>query len=1330
MKRTRFPYCGRAIALALLVLPAAGNVTVTTVADESDGSLDPGLGTGTSLREAVTHAVAGSVIDFAPSLSGQTLVLTAGQISFTKNLTLDASGLAAGVSVSGNNTTRVFDIPSSRTVSMTRLKIAHGDHSGDGGGIRNAGSLSLTDCELTDNQAGDGGGAIENSGPLTLTACTLAGNHAAVGGGAIEHTANVLTLINCTLTGNTAEFGGAIDGDGTSTINLRSCTITANHATNDGGGLEETTGTLLLENTIVADNTAADQGPDIKASSINTQHGVNLLSSTNGLGGSFSGIVNTPLLSSLGGYGGPTRTMPPLAGSPAIDAGGTTTLMVDQRGLPRVAGVTADIGAVEVQSVVVEAKLEVLQQRDLGLAAITNSPFDLFPVDHIFDGDLGTLWRSAAVNPAYVQVAFTTAKTITKFRSSFSSGGPYQWKVEKANTQADMDGHSGSWAELFPWQQVQGDDLLHDFVLPVPVTAKIYRLVVERLMSDDYVHINEWELHELVSIGSIDVVPAALELPHPSSWPYSCLGQGADAASYDITGLVEWSSSNPGAATVASDGTVTTMALGDTEIRAHLGALQDHGDLTVVPLMPAPGNFTATAYHSTAHLTWNAGPSAAVGYVVYRRTAAGSYSPQPTAYIGLRQDHTDYDLEPGETYFWKIAAHDRYHNILTEYAETSRTLLASGAGLKRIAAPKLLIALYHGEMTQTETDEAVSGLQLAIDWYYRNSEQRFLLDATWMLIDAPVLDKKGGGYSAIEDDLRDRGVKDGQYDLCFTTGAGMMDCLGGFFVFNGTTRAGKAFVCGNPYPAKDPNTNYTFSWALTHEIHHAIDLMVNDAGGGDMFNPHFHENYPLPPGMHVDWSVHYDGISKIMRVYDDYDGWSNVNHGDYIEVWDTDDDDMADSDLRLAMDEARFGSTIGVADTDADGLSDGREYDRYIYTSLDPANDDTDGDGRPDGVDPQPLYAIPDVIPYTASPPAINGLVEAKWSRIRNGYFFTKQADDFDLEVYANYDDDYLYLAFRSTEPSLYYRISLDGSGHLGRYESDVRHPDAVGGPDNRKVWYADVYDEDSHMELSPNRAVAWVYQKDPVDDSIDPVEIPGSQVVTDSSGGWHTTEARIPRILPHGCGFTYFAPDAPTVQGLQLVPGRIFGLNVTMSPQSGKGQFEGLWTGLFETYNLVDFTLSTTGDLDGDGLDAAAEGTAQTDPLDPDTDGDGMDDGWEVQHGLLPLTDDAGEDPDGDGFTNLEEWETGTDPRDPASRLQILSITSGAPFTITWSTVHGRSYIVETSETLDGAWTEVTASLVTELDGSPGTEDSESWTDTDTPGERKFYRVRLVPIP
>ncbi|MEY2564930.1 MAG: large repetitive protein [Verrucomicrobiota bacterium] len=47
------------------------------------------------------------------------------------------------------------------------------------------------------------------------------------------------------------------------------------------------------------------------------------------------------------------------------------------------------------------------------------------------------------------------------------------------------------------------------------------------------------------------------------------------------------------------------------------------------------------------------------------------------------------------------------------------------------------------------------------------------------------------------------------------------------------------------------------------------------------------------------------------------------------------------------------------------------------------------------------------------------------------------------------------------------------------------------------------------------------------------------------------------------------------------------------------------------------------------------------------DSDGDGIPDLWEVNHGLNPLVNDASLDPDGDGFTNLHEYQNGTDPAD-----------------------------------------------------------------------------------
>ncbi len=72
--------------------------------------------------------------------------------------------------------------------------------------------------------------------------------------------------------------------------------------------------------------------------------------------------------------------------------------------------------------------------------------------------------------------------------------------------------------------------------------------------------------------------------------------------------------------------------------------------------------------------------------------------------------------------------------------------------------------------------------------------------------------------------------------------------------------------------------------------------------------------------------------------------------------------------------------------------------------------------------------------------------------------------------------------------------------------------------------------------------------------------------------------------------------------------------------------------------------------DSDNDGLSDDDENNVHgTDPNNPDTDGGGLQDGYEVQNGTDPLdpADDAG-DSDGDGLTDSEEQALGTDPNNP----------------------------------------------------------------------------------
>jgi hypothetical protein len=95
------------------------------------------------------------------------------------------------------------------------------------------------------------------------------------------------------------------------------------------------------------------------------------------------------------------------------------------------------------------------------------------------------------------------------------------------------------------------------------------------------------------------------------------------------------------------------------------------------------------------------------------------------------------------------------------------------------------------------------------------------------------------------------------------------------------------------------------------------------------------------------------------------------------------------------------------------------------------------------------------------------------------------------------------------------------------------------------------------------------------------------------------------------------------------------------------------------DLYGTDKTTFDAHQDPDSDELDNIEEYYNSTRPLSDDSEdlngdgtpnGYGMPDGWEVGYGLNPLVDDANVDLDLDSYTNLEEYNAGTDPTDPES--------------------------------------------------------------------------------
>ncbi|MDZ8120469.1 choice-of-anchor Q domain-containing protein [Pontiella agarivorans] len=216
-----------------------------------------------------------------------------------------------------------------------------------GGGIFSASGAivgkQLLIEENTAETSGDGGIAI-GGGDFTLVNSAVINNDAdAAGGGYLSLDSSPSIMSNVTFALNTSGGYGsaisAIDGG----LKLYSCTIAENvgYGANSVGVYNQ--GFITAYNSIIANNIGYG------GASANYNNSPSVVIGTHNL------INGAPMLAAPSFYGSETITMPPLPGSPAIDGGYSraNTLAVDQRDAPRISGTHIDIGAVEIQQLVV-----------------------------------------------------------------------------------------------------------------------------------------------------------------------------------------------------------------------------------------------------------------------------------------------------------------------------------------------------------------------------------------------------------------------------------------------------------------------------------------------------------------------------------------------------------------------------------------------------------------------------------------------------------------------------------------------------------------------------------------------------------------------------------------------------------------------------------------------------------------------------------------------------------------------------------------------------------------------------------------------------------------
>ena len=402
----------------------AGQSVVVTTASDVVSEADDVL----SLREAISLAGTSgysSTITFASSLKGKTISLSEGELTLTRSMTIDASGLgvtsadAPGLTIDAGGQSRIFNVYYSNiTVAVKGMKLTGGSD--------------------------DYGGAIRATGKFTLDSCVLTGN-AGKYGGALYATGSSTTVTNALVYGNTAtSYGAGVYLSGGGTAEIVNTTIAQNvcpySSSTHAGGLIVFSSTVNLKNSIVASNTAGNHF-DIYRNAAATVNAYNVVANF----GDWTEYENVVPFYSL------TETFVDAASgdyrlastSPAIDAGATTYatalgLTKDVGGRTRAVGNSVDIGAYE------------RTQSDPTTARRTEDYHMDFYVDTVFydadkkmdDGDSNLCWAGAASNALWFtqwgQIAeFEDEEAVfhDAFEASFPNQGgnayyAYQWFLD------------------------------------------------------------------------------------------------------------------------------------------------------------------------------------------------------------------------------------------------------------------------------------------------------------------------------------------------------------------------------------------------------------------------------------------------------------------------------------------------------------------------------------------------------------------------------------------------------------------------------------------------------------------------------------------------------------------------------------------------------------------------------------------------------------------------------------------------------------------------------------------------------------------------------------
>jgi hypothetical protein len=445
----------------------------------------------------------------------------------------------------------------------------------------------------------------------------------------------------------------------------------------------------------------------------------------------------------------------------------------------------------------------------------------------------------------------------------------------------------------------------------------------------------------------------------------------------------------------------------------------------------------------------------------------------------------------------------------------------------------------------------------AEEFFWRNSRLKLDLNISYLIIDRYIsIDEfwevyEGGywlGCWSIERDLRNSSIVDNQYDgIVVFYGWGENEYGAAFG--GGTYGVDFGFLGKTGYTAIplcwDPDT---YDWFFIHEFNHQVDSMFEASGLRE------YPSSDIPWELKGDFGENYDFNAYILRSWP-VENWFKLipPWGRIIEAEDNDQDGVPDGVPGLTITEAILGSNNSSYDSDNDGLSDLEEVIAGIYSGSDPLNPDTDGDGIIDGIDPYPLYPIKihhNII--NRKDIVIDGELEGDWDLFID--YFNYAATEFSAPIYVNWNEEYLFIAFkikgRYARPQIYLDAANDGWFH-GRDNYEI-----IIDPSGNRVELAHIWDCSNEIIGK----IGYPMWDDDANYPFDPI-INESDIIVGCSGSdeeGYVVEVAIPR-----------SPRS----GLTLKDGKI-GLRFIFHYIDRVG---GVWATVFEHETFCDICIDTT---------------------------------------------------------------------------------------------------------------------------------------------------------